>query len=179
MALPLISTLVSLGTAIALIGLLSHVLKMPEFSSQLVLLIGLGVGVDYALFIVTRHRQGLLAGRDVRIVAHHRAPHVGGAPFSSPASSSASPCWDVRPGISFLNGLAVAASIRRALHHGRVAHAAAALLGFMGPRVLSRRQRAALAATGRVSDGEPKQVGPLVRPPGAGAAGPGGRQRSR
>ncbi|HEX6476075.1 MAG TPA: MMPL family transporter, partial [Acidimicrobiales bacterium] len=44
MLLPLVSTLVSLGTAISLIGLLSHVLKMPQFSSQLVLLIGLGVG---------------------------------------------------------------------------------------------------------------------------------------
>src|SRR3974377_2352189 len=51
--LPLSSALASLGTAIALIGMLSHLMKMPEFSTQLVLLIGLGVGVDYALFIVT------------------------------------------------------------------------------------------------------------------------------
>ena len=63
--LPLVSALASLGTAIGLIGLLSHVLKMPQFSIELVLLIGLGVGVDYALFIVTRHRQGLVAGDDV------------------------------------------------------------------------------------------------------------------
>ena len=60
--LPIVSALFALGTAIGLIELLSHVLKMPEFSPILVLLIGLGVGVDYALFIVTRHRQGLVAG---------------------------------------------------------------------------------------------------------------------
>ena len=65
MALPLVSALASLGTAIGVIGLLSHGLKMPQFSTELVLLIGLGVGVDYALFIVTRHRQGLIGGSDV------------------------------------------------------------------------------------------------------------------
>ncbi len=62
--LPIISALFALGTAIGIIGLLSHVIGMPEFSPELVLLIGLGVGVDYALFIVTRHRQGLAAGYD-------------------------------------------------------------------------------------------------------------------
>ena len=44
------------------IGLLSHAIEMASFSSELSLLIGLGVGVDYALFIVTRYRQGLLRG---------------------------------------------------------------------------------------------------------------------
>ena len=63
MALPLISAAASLGHRGGLIGLLSHVVNMPEFSPELVLLIGLGVGIDYALFIVTRHRQGLIAGR--------------------------------------------------------------------------------------------------------------------
>ena len=63
--MPLISALVALGTATALIGILSNVFAMPEFAPQLVLLIGLGVGVDYALFIVTRHRQGLIEGKDM------------------------------------------------------------------------------------------------------------------
>jgi len=48
--LPILTALASLGTAIGVIGVLSHVLKMPVFSVELVLLIGLGVGVDYALF---------------------------------------------------------------------------------------------------------------------------------
>ena len=65
MALPLVSALASLGVATALISLLSNVIKMPQFSTELTLLIGLGVGVDYALFIVTRHRQGLIAGHSV------------------------------------------------------------------------------------------------------------------
>ena len=62
MLLPLLTAGFALGTGIAVIGLLSHVITMASFSSELSLLIGLGVGVDYALFIVTRFRQGLLRG---------------------------------------------------------------------------------------------------------------------
>ena len=62
MALPLVTAGLSLGTAVAAIGLLSHVIQMASFTNELSLLIGLGVGVDYALFIVTRYRQGLLRG---------------------------------------------------------------------------------------------------------------------
>ena len=47
---------------LGIIGLLSNLITMAGFSSQLSILIGLGVGVDYALFIVTRHRQGLQQG---------------------------------------------------------------------------------------------------------------------
>ena len=49
------------ASGIAVVGLLSHVINMASFSSELSLLIGLGVGVDYALFIVTRYRQGIAA----------------------------------------------------------------------------------------------------------------------
>ena len=62
MALPLLTAGFSLGTGIAVVGLLSHVINMASFSSQLALLIGLGVGVDYALFIVTRTARGCCAG---------------------------------------------------------------------------------------------------------------------
>ena len=61
MVLPLLTAGVSLGTGIAVVGLLSHVINMASFSNELALLIGLGVGVDYALFIVTRYRQGTAA----------------------------------------------------------------------------------------------------------------------
>src|SRR3954451_3027362 len=54
--LPLLATLLALGTAIGLITLLSHVVDTPDFASQLATLIGLGVGIDYALFVVTRFR---------------------------------------------------------------------------------------------------------------------------
>ena len=98
MALPLVSALASLGTAIGVIGLLSHVLKMPQFSTELVLLIGLGVGVDYALFIVTRHRQGLIAGDDSSHVDRQRRRHLGSGRPVRRHHRVHRPARDVRPG---------------------------------------------------------------------------------
>ncbi len=57
--LPLLTAGIALGVGVSVVGLLSHLITMATFSEQLSILIGLGVGVDYALFIVTRHRQGL------------------------------------------------------------------------------------------------------------------------
>jgi RND superfamily putative drug exporter len=154
MLLPLVSTLVSLGTAISLIGLLSHALKMPEFSSQLVLLIGLGVGVDYALFIVTRHRQGLMAGRDVESSLTTALRTSGRAVLFAGIIVCIALLGMFALGISFLNGLAVAAAIGVLFTMAASLTLLPALLGFMGPRVLSRRQRAELTSDGRVDDGD-------------------------
>src|SRR5436190_2015748 len=54
--LPLIATMLALGCALGIITLLSHAVDTPDFASQLASLIGLGVGIDYALFVVTRFR---------------------------------------------------------------------------------------------------------------------------
>jgi len=57
MGLPIITALLGLGTGIALTGVLSHVIDMPDVSSELATMIGLGVGIDYSLFVVTRFRE--------------------------------------------------------------------------------------------------------------------------
>ncbi len=62
MALPLIAAAVALGTATFAIDLFSHVMSVAVIAPTLAALIGLGVGIDYALFIITRHRDGLKAG---------------------------------------------------------------------------------------------------------------------
>ena len=59
MGLPVVSALFGLGASIGLIALLSHPIDMVDFSSELALMVGLGVGIDYALFVVTRFRQRL------------------------------------------------------------------------------------------------------------------------
>ncbi|MBV8562217.1 MAG: MMPL family transporter, partial [Actinobacteria bacterium] len=57
MGLPIVTALCGLGTGVGIVALVTRVLQMPDFSSELALMIGLGVGVDYALFIVTRYRE--------------------------------------------------------------------------------------------------------------------------
>ncbi|HEX6393261.1 MAG TPA: MMPL family transporter [Acidimicrobiales bacterium] len=148
MALPLISALVSLGSAIGIIGLLSHVLKMPQFSNELVLLIGLGVGVDYALFIVTRHRQGLVAGRDVETSIVDAVNTSGRAVLFAGIIVCIALLGMFALGVSFLYGLAVAAALGVALTMVAALTLLPALLGFIGPKVLSRRQKKELAAHG-------------------------------
>src|SRR3954452_11494050 len=62
--LPLLATLLALGSTLGVITLLSHVVDTPDFAAQLASLIGLGVGIDYALFVVTRFRAEVRGGRD-------------------------------------------------------------------------------------------------------------------
>src|SRR4051794_9296047 len=62
--LPLVATLLALGCALGVITLISHLVDTPDFASQLASLIGLGVGIDYALFVVTRFRAEVRAGLD-------------------------------------------------------------------------------------------------------------------
>jgi putative drug exporter of the RND superfamily len=148
MALPLISALVSLGIATALIGLLSHFMKMPQFSTELTLLIGLGVGIDYALFIVTRHRQGLIAGQEIEASIVNSANTSGRAVLCAGTTVCIALLGMFALGVSFLYGLAVSAAIGVALTMFAALTLLPALLGFIGPRVLSRRQNANLAKNG-------------------------------
>jgi RND superfamily putative drug exporter len=148
MAMPLASALVALGTAIQVIGLLSNVMPMPEFSTELVMLIGLGVGVDYALFIVSRHRQGIQAGRDVGSSVELAMDTSGRAVLFAGAIVCVALLGMFALGISFLYGMAVAASIGVAFTMVAALTFLPAMLGFVGPKILSRRQRRKLAAEG-------------------------------
>jgi RND superfamily putative drug exporter len=148
MALPLLSAMASLGTAIGVIGLLSHVFKMPVFSTELVLLIGLGVGVDYALFIVTRHRQGLIAGGDVESSIVTAVNTSGRAVLFAGIIVCIALLGMFALGVTFLYGLAIAAAIGVAFTMIAALTLLPALLGFIGPRVLSGKQKRELATNG-------------------------------
>jgi RND superfamily putative drug exporter len=146
--LPIISALFALGTAIGIIGLLSHVIGMPEFSPELVLLIGLGVGVDYALFIVTRHRQGLVAGINNETSIVNSVNTSGRAVLFAGIIVCIALLGMFALGVSFLYGLAVAAAIGVALTMISALTLLPALLGFIGPKVMSRKQKRNLAQNG-------------------------------
>jgi len=148
MALPLISAAVALGTAYGIVGVLTHSLTIPTFATQLMLLIGLGVGVDYALFIVTRHRQGLIAGRDVSSSIITAVDTSGRAVLFAGVIVCVALLGMFALQISFLFGMAVAASIGVAFTMLAAITLIPALLSYIGPRVLSRRQKKKLATSG-------------------------------
>ncbi|MGD0702638.1 MAG: MMPL family transporter [Trebonia sp.] len=66
MGLPILTALGGIALGFAAEELISHALTVPTFGPELLIMIGLGVGIDYALFIVTRYRQGLHDGMDPR-----------------------------------------------------------------------------------------------------------------
>jgi RND superfamily putative drug exporter len=146
--LPVISALFALGTAIGVIGLLSHAIGMPEFSPELVLLIGLGVGVDYALFIVTRHRQGLVAGNDIEDSIVNAVNTSGRAVLFAGIIVCIALLGMFALGVSFLYGLAVAAAIGVLLTMISALTLLPAMLGFIGPKIISRKQTRNLAENG-------------------------------
>jgi RND superfamily putative drug exporter len=146
--LPIISALFALGTAIGIIGTLSHVLKMPPFAPILVLLIGLGVGVDYALFIVTRHRQGLVAGQDTEDSIINAVNTSGRAVLFAGIIVCIALLGMFALGVSFLYGLAVAAAIGVAFTMIAALTLLPSLLGFIGPKVMSRKQKQNLKVNG-------------------------------
>src|SRR5260370_36001256 len=61
-ALPIVTAVAGVGSGLMLMAPLSHLMSVNGIAPILGALIGLGVGVDYALFIVTRHRRGLQSG---------------------------------------------------------------------------------------------------------------------
>ena len=66
MGLPILTAVVGLAIGTGIISLLSNVLEVPEFAPLVAAMIGIGVGIDYALLIVTRYREQLHAGHDIR-----------------------------------------------------------------------------------------------------------------
>ena len=113
MFLPLLSAVLAPLASLGVIGMLSHVLGIADFSTQLVALIGLGVGVDYALFIVTRFRQGLRAGLDVETAVVTSVRTAGRAVFFAGSVVCIALLGMLALGVSILNGVGVAAAPAR------------------------------------------------------------------
>jgi len=81
MALPIVTAIFALASTLAIIRILGHVLSVPTVAPTLATMIGLGVGIDYALFIITRHFRGLNQGLDVDESIARAAATSGGAVF--------------------------------------------------------------------------------------------------
>nr|WP_237330794.1 MMPL family transporter [Streptomyces sp. BA2] len=146
--LPIATALVSVGTAYAGIVLLGHVMTVADFAPMLGTLIGLGVGIDYALFIVTRHRKGLKQGLPVAVAAERAVATTGRAVVFAGATVCIALLGMLILRLSFLGGVAIAGSLTVLLTVAASVTLLPALLSWIGPRALSRRERRALAEHG-------------------------------
>ena len=136
MGLPIVTALCGLGTGIGIVALLSRALEMPDFSGELALMIGLGVGVDYALFIVTRYREAYrVDGGDVMHAIGVAMNTAGRAVIFAGVTVVISLLGMCALGIGFLYGLAVSSSIAVLLVLAASLTLLPALLGFAGHRI--------------------------------------------
>ncbi len=149
---PIVTALVAIGLGYSVTTLLSHLISIASFAPVLGVLIGLGVGVDYALFIVTRHRNALRAGRGHEEAAVAAVNTAGRAVFFAGLTVCIALLGQFALGVSFLYGVAISATVTVALTMLASLSLLPALLGFFGERLLSRRERRRLAERGPLEE---------------------------
>jgi len=150
--IPIITALIAIGIGFAFTGLMSHLFAVASFVPILGVLIGLGVGIDYALFIITRHRNALRAGRSIEEAAVNAVNTAGRAVFFAGLTVCIALLGQFALGVTFLYGLAIAGAVTVALTMFAALTLLPAFLGFFGLKVLGRRERRRLAASGPVSE---------------------------
>ncbi|MFD7279014.1 MMPL family transporter [Streptomyces sp. NPDC059862] len=148
MLLPLVVAIFGVGTGMFSTQLLSHATNVPELASFLSTLIGLGVGIDYALFIVTRHRRGILRGMAPEESAATALNTSGRAVLFAGGTVCIALAGMLVTNLRFLDGVVIGTSLTVVLSVLAAITLLPAMLGFLGHRVLSRRQRRKLAAQG-------------------------------
>ena len=139
--LPLISALIAIGIGTSLIAILSHGFSVPQFATQLAELIALGVGVDYALFIVNRHRRELLAGRSPEEAAVRALNTSGRAVLVAGLTVCIALLGMFALALTFLYGVSLGAAFVVFLTMLSSITLLPAMLGFYGYKALSRRDR--------------------------------------
>jgi len=166
MGLPILTALFGLGAGLGVIGLGSQLVDMVDFSSELALMIGLGVGIDYALFIVTRYRDAYREnGGDVQGALELAMNTAGRAILFAGATVVIALLGMFALGVGFLYGVAIAASLAVLLVLAASLTLLPALLTFVGNRVgrgSRRRSRPRDARAGFWTS----WVGPIQRRPG-------------
>jgi RND superfamily putative drug exporter len=111
MGLPILTAVLALGAALSLVTVLTNVMDVADFAPQLAAMIGLGVGIDYALFIVTRYRSGLAAGMEPDDAVLLAMDTAGRAVLFAGATVCVAMLGLFAVGVNFLYGPAIAASL--------------------------------------------------------------------
>ncbi|HEY5051907.1 MAG TPA: MMPL family transporter [Solirubrobacterales bacterium] len=145
MMLPIVSAVIGLACALSIIRLLEHVIQVPGVASTLATMIGLGVGIDYALFIVTRHKLQLADGMELHESIARATATAGGAVVFAGFTVVIALCSLAFAGIPLVSTLGFTAAIAVVVAVCAAATLLPAMLGALGPHIDSlsiRRSKA-------------------------------------
>jgi RND superfamily putative drug exporter len=146
MGLPIATALAGVGTGVLSTVLLSNVIEMPDFAATIGIMIGLGVGIDYALFIVTRYQEHLERGESVPASVGASLDSAGRAVLFAGVTVVVSLLGMLLMGISFVTGLAIAASVTVLITMIASITLLPALIGLAGERIQVTRRGGLLAS---------------------------------
>src|SRR4051794_29833537 len=132
MGLPIMTALFGIGTGLALVTLLARFTDVPSFAPQVTAMIGIGVGIDYALFISTRYREALHEGVEPEAAVVHAIDTSGRAVLFAGSTVVISLMGLFLIGVSFIRGLAVGASLAVLFVMAAAVTLLPAVLGFVG-----------------------------------------------
>jgi len=153
MLLPLIIAIGALVSGLMTVGLLSHAVSIPSIGPTVATLIGLGVGIDYALFVVTRHRSNIKAGMSPQDAAAGALDTSGRAVLFAGTTVCIAVLGMLVLNVTYVSGLGISSAITVLFTMAAAVTLLPALLGVLGMRVLSRRERRRLAAGGPAEPG--------------------------
>jgi RND superfamily putative drug exporter len=135
MGLPIMVALFGIGCGFVIIKLLAHILSVPDFTTQLAAMIGLGVGIDYALFIVTRYRSSLHDGNEPEEAIVESLSTAGRAVLFAGLTVVVSLLGMFLMGLAFVRGMAVGASATVLMTMIASVTLLPAVLGFAGHNI--------------------------------------------
>src|SRR5215204_4251388 len=139
MMLTIVSAVLGLVASLELIKFLGHVAEVPSVASTLATMIGLGVGIDYALFIVTRHKLQLGDGMELRESIARSTATAGGAVVFAGFTVVIALCSLAFAGIPLVSTLGFTAAIAVVIAVAAATTLLPAMLGALGPRINSLR----------------------------------------
>ncbi len=134
MGLPITTAIVGIVTSLAGIGIVANFVATPDFTTQVASMIGIGVGIDYALFIVTRYRQARLQGTSEQAISE-AVNTAGRAVVLAGCTVMVSLLGMLLMRVPFLYGLAIGASLAVLVAVLAAVTLLPALLGLLGSRL--------------------------------------------
>jgi RND superfamily putative drug exporter len=132
MGLPIMTALFGIGTGLAIVTLLARFTDVPSFAPQVTAMIGIGVGIDYALFISTRYREALHEGMEPEQAVVHSIDTSGRAVLFAGGTVVISLLGLFLIGLSFIRGLSIGAALAVLLVMAAAVTLLPAVLGFVG-----------------------------------------------